>query len=168
MIIRGVTRNIQGLTEIMTWMSQGNYDVNLMALERKDELGQMARAVEVFKHNGLEMIHLQNEHRQIAAEVEAERIRLLAELADNFEASVTVELNKATSVGADVGTQAVSMDSQVSIASESASAVNRGSEEINAGVQTVAAATEELAASPMNVAQLSIKERLFSKRVPRA
>ena len=66
LIGRSIRKPIMGLTETMSTLSQGNYNVTVDGLDRADEIGQMAKAVQVFKENGLE-------NERLRQQVEAER-----------------------------------------------------------------------------------------------
>jgi len=55
---RSLADPILTLTDQMTDMAAGNYDSNVAFIDRADEIGDMARAVEVFRHNGLSMREL--------------------------------------------------------------------------------------------------------------
>ena len=55
---RSLADPILTLTNQMTDMAAGNYDRNVVFADRADEIGDMARAVEVFRQNGLSMREL--------------------------------------------------------------------------------------------------------------
>ena len=65
-VVGRVARPIQRLTGVMTALAEGNLGVDIPSVARRDEIGEMARAVEVFRNNGLE-------NRRLAAEAEENR-----------------------------------------------------------------------------------------------
>jgi HAMP domain-containing protein len=65
-IARGIVRPLTGMTNTMTTLAAGDHDVSIPGAERTDEIGDMARAVEVFKTNMIEA-------ERLAAEQEATR-----------------------------------------------------------------------------------------------
>lgn len=85
-----VTRPLAALTQTMTRLASGDLVVSIDGTERKDEVGAMATAVQVFKDNGLKLK---------ASEAEAERTRLMAE---QSEALVAAERAKAAEEQAQV------------------------------------------------------------------
>ena len=70
-----VLRPINAMTLTMTTMADGNLDVDVPAQDRKDEVGEMARAVEVFRENGIEQRRLEAEAVVQREEAEAEKER---------------------------------------------------------------------------------------------
>ena len=75
-----VTRRLVGaplnaLSGVMGRLAGGDYDAEVQGAERGDEVGAMARAVQVFKTNGLEMRRLEGETAARRAETEEERRR---------------------------------------------------------------------------------------------
>ena len=48
-VVRGITGPLGGLTRGMRELAGGNFDVVLLGVDRKDEIGQIAGAVEAFK-----------------------------------------------------------------------------------------------------------------------
>ncbi len=72
---RRVTTLIAGLSGAMTELADGNLDVAVQGADRHDELGLMARAVQVFKDGGREKVRLQAEAARHAEERNRERAR---------------------------------------------------------------------------------------------
>lgn len=153
LIIDGVARPINKVTATMSRLAAGDLLLDIPALGRKDEIGQMAAAVEVFKRNALEMLRLQEEQAQLKAEAQQARKDLLEKMADEFETSVTSVLKQVATVTQRVGVQADTMVSKMTLAEESSQAVTAATGETSANVQTVAAATEQLAASIEEIGQ---------------
>ena len=65
---RLVITPIRQITQIMSQLADGNTQVSLPALSRNDEIGAMAKAVEVFKQNAIEAENLRQEQQRIEAE----------------------------------------------------------------------------------------------------
>jgi methyl-accepting chemotaxis protein len=66
----------------------GEREVQVPGTARHDEIGDMARAVGVFKENALAMVSLQREHESLMRSAEAEKRAAMANLADQFEGTV--------------------------------------------------------------------------------
>jgi methyl-accepting chemotaxis protein len=145
-LARGVVRPLVGMTEAMSHLAAGDHSVSVPGVGRRDEIGSMAGAVEVFRD---EMIRAET----LAAEQERARLAQLAR-AGNIEASARQFENNVLRVIGDLG-QAVgrldntssSMAGIASKTSERAAAVAAASTQATSNVQTVAAAAEELSAS---------------------
>jgi methyl-accepting chemotaxis protein len=65
---RGIAAPLQGLAKVMEVLARGDYSAEVQGQQRQDEVGLMARAVEVFKQNGIE-------GKRLAAAAEEARIR---------------------------------------------------------------------------------------------
>jgi methyl-accepting chemotaxis protein len=146
-IIRTVVGPVVDMTRAMTFLSNGDLGVVIPALDRVDEIGAMARALEVFKHNAAEVQRLEADQRRQAEEAEGQRRALLDKLAGDFEANVSTVLAAVLSSASQVGSLAESMASGMREAERSSDTVTKVTEETSSNVQTVAAATEELSAS---------------------
>ncbi len=168
-----IVNPVVSMTGAMKKLADGNLDVDIPALERQDEIGVMAKAVEVFKINAAENKRLAEE-----AEIQSKRImegeirereeaqkrerqereaeenrkqeaaeehtRLLNEMADTFETNVGGVVEAVSSAAAQANASAQSMSSISDQTSSQASNVAAAAEEASANVQTVAAATEQL------------------------
>ena len=77
-----ITAPVNRLQEVMGRLARGELQVAVEDAERKDEIGGMARAVQVFKEAGLEKLRLEETARGAAAQAEAERARNEAERAE--------------------------------------------------------------------------------------
>src|SRR6266404_3898371 len=130
---RGLSRPLAAITAVMNRLSSGDTDVTIPGGARKDELGTMAGAVDVFRRSMIEARTMREAQEAAKQEAELEKKALQRQMADRFEADVK-------SVAADIMTS-------VNGTSERAAAAAAASEEASASVGSVAAATEELAST---------------------
>jgi methyl-accepting chemotaxis protein len=86
---------IKMLQTVMGKLASGDLKANVIGTERKDEVGGMARAVQVFKDAGLEKVRLEGEAKLLAERVEAERVKTEAERAHAAKLLETVVLSLA-------------------------------------------------------------------------
>lgn len=99
-IVRSVTRPIQQLSHIMERLAKRDLDVRIPGTERRDELGAMARAVEVFKQNTLAKDRLEAEvdARAAAAKAEADlrntELQFQEELAALIDSAAAGDLSR--------------------------------------------------------------------------
>ncbi|MHA1566710.1 MAG: methyl-accepting chemotaxis protein [Alphaproteobacteria bacterium] len=146
MVARTITRPISGMTDAMTRLADGDNSADIPSLDRADEIGAMARTVEVFKKNAIEKIEL--EAQQAAEQAEREkRAARLEEFVNAFDASVGEVVSAVSDGAANMRNSAEAMTATAQQASEKSSAVAAASEEASTNVQTVASAAEELTAS---------------------
>ncbi len=81
---RTITRPITRLTDTMQTVAQGNFDVEVPGNARGDELGAMARAVEVFRENGRKVTELTEAEAAQALANQEERARMMVSLQRAF------------------------------------------------------------------------------------
>ena len=147
LIAQGISRPIRAMTQAMRDLAAGDLDVSLPAHQRSDEVGQMSRAIGVFKDNAIQMRQLQLDHEATKARSEQEKREAMARLADSFEASVRGVVDGVSSAAAEMRSTAESMSQVVGESKQQTTAVSTASEQASDNVQTVAAAAEELSAS---------------------
>ncbi len=75
MLSRAIVRPIAGMTDAMGRLAGGDHQIEVPALDRKDEVGQMARAVLVFREAAVEKLRLSGETDKMRNEAEAARSR---------------------------------------------------------------------------------------------
>ena len=175
-VIFRVSNPIVAMTGVMDRLAKGDYETDVIARDRTDEIGQMAAAVQIFKEAGIENIRLQEEaeearaHRRAeeakAREAEEKRTQEAAaqeaaaqeraakeskqaqlDLADNFENRVSGVLNTVTSAIQEMSATAAEMSRNANDTSEQAASAATASQQAGANVQTVAGASEEMSAS---------------------
>ncbi|HEV2677863.1 MAG TPA: HAMP domain-containing protein, partial [Aliidongia sp.] len=83
-----IARPLIGLNDVMQRLAAGTHDVEIPSVGQKDEVGDMARTVEVFKTNLVDTDRLRRAQEAAKALAEGERRAALAVLADGFEESV--------------------------------------------------------------------------------
>jgi methyl-accepting chemotaxis protein len=145
---RGISRPMIAMCKAMRELAGGNFDVVLPGLGRKDELGEMAGAVEEFKMQAIAKAERDaaTQEAQNKASSAARRAELIR-FADEFEAAVG-------SIVANVSASAVQLESAAGTLTRTAentqslsSQVAGASEQASTDMQSVASATEELSAS---------------------
>jgi methyl-accepting chemotaxis protein len=147
LIVRGVTKPILQLRDAMTAMSAGDFSVAIPLLARRDELGLMARAVEIFKQNGQQMQRLATERHELEAQSEADKRRLLEQTVHEFENTVARVLQSVIAAAKSMGERAQAMALKMTEAEARSGNVARASDLTSTNVQTVATAAEQLLVS---------------------
>jgi methyl-accepting chemotaxis protein len=148
LIARGIIKPLSGLTSGMQELAGGNFGVVLPGLDRKDEVGDMALAVETFKVKAAEKARDEAEAKvqqdQIAAK---QRKADMIKLADSFEGAVGEIIETVSSASTELEASAGTLTSTAARAQELTTMVAAASEEASTNVQSVASATEELTSS---------------------
>ena len=144
---RGLSRPLTAITAVMNRLSGGDTEVTIPGGERKDELGTMAVAVDVFRRSMLEAGTMRAAQEAAKQQAEEEKKTLQRQMADRFEADVKSVVSAVARATKDMQRVAGEITDSVNGTSERATAAAAASEEASASVNTVAAATEELASS---------------------
>jgi len=154
LIASGISRPVRSITKAMQTLANGDLHVDIPADDRKDEVGEMAGALSIFKDNLLEMDTLRTSQETERRKQREENHRKMLSLASNLESSVSSVitsigdktsdiLNVANANGNDNATDETSQSMEVAEASE----------RTTTNADTVAAATDELAAAITKIGQ---------------
>jgi len=84
LVSRSISKPITRLTATMDKLAEGNLDVEVKGARRRDELGAMARAVEVFRENAVRMAGMTEEERAASIRRRAERVEMMQSLQRAF------------------------------------------------------------------------------------
>jgi methyl-accepting chemotaxis protein len=144
---RNISRSLISLRDKMARLVGGDHSVDISEAGRRDEIGDMAKAVQVFKSNAVAMQDLQAEQAEIAARAEQQKKQALREMADGFETRIGSIVGAVSDAAVAMQNTAKAMSVNAEGTQQRTGAVAAGAEESNVNVQTVAAASEELAAS---------------------
>ena len=147
LVLRRVVRPIGALTEVMRRMSGGDYAVAVPCAAQQDEVGQMARAVEVFKANGLENQRMRADQEREREQAEAAKRAALENMAETVERETRNAVDRVAERTRRMEENAESMAGSAGAVGVNSQSVAAASEQALRNAQTVAAATEELAAS---------------------
>ena len=145
-VIGRVARPLAALTQAMRRLAARDVGTAIPGIDRRDEIGEMAAAVVVFRDSMIETSRLTAE--QAAEQVRKEqRAAELAELVRGFEVQVGGMVDTLSSASTELEAAAQFMSGAAVETSGRTEAVAGAAEEASSGVQTVASAAEELAAS---------------------
>jgi methyl-accepting chemotaxis protein len=131
----------------MDSLSKGNLDITIPYLNKEDEMGQMAKALEIFRNNALQIQKMNEEKKSFEANAEIDRKKVLSDLANKFNSTVT-------QVSTTVGLAAEEMEATSKNMADSSKANSSRVTDLvqyastaSTNVSTVASAAEELSAS---------------------
>ena len=169
-LTRSITRPISGLTSSMKELGAGNFAVVLPGLTRKDEVGEMARAVETFKVMAEQRAREEAEAK-VKQDLVAARQRKadMHELAEQFEGTVGAIIETVSSASTELEDSANTLTSTAQQAQRLTAIVSEAYGEASANVQSVASATEEMTSSIDEVnRQVQKSARIASEAVVQA
>jgi len=89
----GITKAISRLTKTMMDLADGDLDVEVRGTEGKDEIGEMARTVEVFRENGIRVVQMTEQEKEDSERRGVERKHMMEELQNAFGAVVNAAVD---------------------------------------------------------------------------
>ncbi|MFC1457815.1 methyl-accepting chemotaxis protein [Microvirga arabica] len=164
-VVFAVARPMGATTGAMVRLANGDLAVDVTGTDRKDEVGELARSLQVFKDNAVEA-------RRLAAEQEVEnqakmrRAEVLDNLTKRFEQNVSSLTQGLSSAATEMEATAQSMTQVAGQTTQQSVTVSSAAQQTSANVQTVAAATEELSISIREIAsQVAQSSQVADKAV---
>jgi methyl-accepting chemotaxis protein len=165
-----ISRPVKAISAVMSRLAEGDLGVEVLGGDRRDELGPMARAVQVFKDNGLKLKASEAEaerHRQAAeverkaneaarAEIQRQQEAVVAALASGLDhlanGDLTSQLNQNFSaeyekLRADFNATAASLRDAMRTISTATNGISTGSDQIASASDDLSRRTEQQAAS---------------------
>jgi methyl-accepting chemotaxis protein len=148
-----ITRPMARIESAMRQLSEGRLDAVVTDHGRRDEIGSMARTLEVFRSNAQGMRQMEAEKQQTEATTVATRKADLSQLADKFQTAIghIVEAVNAASVKLEGAARSLATTAET--AQNRSSTVATAAAEASTNVQSVAMASEELGCSVNEIAR---------------
>ncbi|MGX1353666.1 methyl-accepting chemotaxis protein [Bradyrhizobium elkanii] len=168
MVRRRILNPIAALTGRMSRLAAGEVAETIPGAARKDEIGAMAAAVQVFKDNKIEADRLAAE-KEAENDVKMRRARVLDDLTRTFEAKVAELVGGLSAASSVMEETAQSMSDTAAATNRQAAVVAAASDQTSTNVQTVASATEELTSSISEIArQVATSTEIAARAVDHA
>ena len=168
-LLYGVVRPLRRMDKAMRILAGGDLAIDNPDQERGDEIGDMAKSLEVFRSHALEVERLRAEQEEQRKRAEIEKRETMRALADQFDASVKSVVTAVSSAARQLQGSAQTMSANAEQTSRQSMAVSTAAHQASDNVGTVAAATEELTASITEVSrQVSESTRMARGAVENA
>ncbi|KIL98676.1 Methyl-accepting chemotaxis protein [Paramagnetospirillum magnetotacticum MS-1] len=152
LVARRITRPLVNLSSVMAELSRKEFHMDVPALTRKDEVGDMARTVEIFKEGLIRAEQLSEEQRQ-AEWTKDKRARVVDNLLKEFNEEVTEALKGMANTAEQLETTSRVLSDTAQGASSQATAVASAIEETAVNMRTAAGSAEQLAISGEDISQ---------------
>jgi methyl-accepting chemotaxis protein len=160
-----LTRVVHSLSEL----AAGNTAAHVHGLERGDEIGKVADAVQLLRAKMIEADQLRAEQSEVEQRLLRQRQADMNELANSFEATVGDIVETVSSASSELEVSAKTLTASAESAQTRTTMVAAASEEASTNVQSVASATEEMASSINEVSrQVQESARMASDAVGQA
>ena len=151
--LKSLSGPVARLKEAMGRLANNDLTTEVPEIARRDEIGEMAKTVEVFKTNGLEVARLKQAQEEAERKASEQRRRDMLDLADRFEHAVGEIVDTVSSASTELEASAGSLSTNASRSQELSTTVAAASEEASTNVQSVASATEELSSSVTEISR---------------
>ncbi|MFL6819231.1 MAG: methyl-accepting chemotaxis protein, partial [Bradyrhizobium sp.] len=170
LIGRSVSKPLSAITAAMIDLAKGKFSIVLPGLGRKDEIGDIAQAVESFKLLAEQKARQEAEAKITQDQIAAQQRRHdMIRLADTFESTVGDIVQSVSSASTQLEASAGTLSSTAERAQELTTMVAAASEEASTNVQSVASATEEMASSVNEISrQVQESARMANEAVGQA
>lgn len=152
-LFRRVIRPVAGVTGVMTRLASGDLHAKAEGAERRDEIGDMVRALEVFRGNLVETERMRVQQSEDAAKAEEHRRASLREMAQGVEAEAGSAVMRVSSEAAEMSRLATAMSGSVSNVTEQCQGVAAAAQQAMISATSVTAATQQFSASIQEVSQ---------------
>jgi len=164
-ITRGVAGPVAAMTEAMRRLADGNTRVDIPAVGQRDEIGEMASAVQVFKENAIRAIRL-TEEQKAEGEAKVRHAQRLEGLMQAFERKIGQLVGGLSASATRMEGTAQSMSATAEQTSHQSADVATAADQASENVQTVAAAAEELSSSIFEIGrQVEASTRIATRAV---
>ena len=144
-LAKGITAPLEQLVDAVNDIARGSKDVAIGNTDRGDEIGDMSRALQVFKDNAAERERLEDLTKQQKAR--EKRAAELEELVTNFQSTISTISSSVVSSADQLESTAKSLSKSAAETSSKVTTIAAASEEATSNVESVASAAEELTAS---------------------
>ncbi|QQN65887.1 HAMP domain-containing protein [Bradyrhizobium diazoefficiens] len=169
LIARSIVGPLTAMTRAMGLLAGGNLAVEIPSRGKADEIGDMAKAIQVFKDNMIDTERLRHEQTETEARQAEDRKKDMVRLAGQFEQTVGEIVETVSSASHELEASASTLTATASRAQNLSTEVASASQEATANVQAVASATEELSSSVSEIArQVQESARIAGEAVGQA
>ena len=151
-VIWGVVRPLLAMTGAMRSVAAGDLSVTIPAMGQKDEVGQLADALQVFRRSAEDNLALRAAQEAEKARAEMAQREMMARVASEFEAAVGGIVEAVSASAAQLRSSAEGLSASAEEASGRTATIAAASEQSSVNIQTAAAAAEEMAASVREIA----------------
>lgn len=164
---RSITGPLGRMTKAMSQLAKGNLEVRIPATRRRDEIGDMAASIKVFKDNAVEMQRLQQEQEDAERRAEEKKQAAIRDMVKNFESRIKGIVVAVSSSPTDLHATSEQLSATAEETNRQSTSASSVSEQTSANVQMVAAAADELLRSIAEISRQTGHAASTANRVSR-
>ena len=148
-----ISHPLHRLRDRMISLAEGKFEENVPFRARGDEIGAMAKAVQVFKDNAIEKVQMEVHTAEVKAQAERDKTAAMQDMADNFEATVKAKVSEVAASTAAIGRTADAMAQHSESSGGRSINVGDAANKTNERAAVVSVATQQLASSVNEIAR---------------
>ncbi len=168
-VAKGVIQPIIKMTAVMQRLAGGELESEIPSLGRKDEVGAMAGAVQIFKENALRVRDMEAAQGVAARKSEEDRKAAMRQVADGFEQAIGRIIRTVASASSDIETAADGLKRTAETTQKLSTTAAAASGQSSSNVQSAAAASEEMASSVAEIGrQVQASQKIARSAVEQA
>jgi methyl-accepting chemotaxis protein len=169
LIGRSISGALSAMVKAMTRLAAGDSTIVVPSLGRRDEIGEMGTAVQVFKDNLIETARLRAEQAEAEQRQVKQRKADMEKLADRFESAIGEIIETVSSASTELEASAGTLTKTAENAQKLSTMVAAASEEASTNVQSAASSSEEMASSVNEISrQVQESSRIAGEAVEQA
>lgn len=146
-IYKYVTHKINILCDAMSDLAEDRWDTEIPYTDNKNELGKMARTVQVFRKKGLRLKSLEEERIASQKKNEIEKMDMIRKISESFNSRISSSVDKVRTVAVALIESANAVSASVNTSNARIKELQGESELASENVSTVASAAEELSSA---------------------
>ncbi|TDQ80899.1 methyl-accepting chemotaxis protein [Dongia mobilis] len=168
LVAGGIARPVVMMADVMKKLGDGDREIGVPATANRDEIGEMARSVQVFKEGLIEAERLRT-IQEAEQRRQVERGKKMEAAVAEFDKVIGEVVGVVSAAATELQATAQSLSATAEETAQQSNAVAAASEQMTQNVQTVASATEELSASIREINhQVSESTRIVGAAVEQA
>jgi methyl-accepting chemotaxis protein len=146
-IVRGISGPLTVLTESMRKLADGDNTITIASVKFGDEIGAMARALEVFKEHSIESEEIRSRREEDRRKAEEAKGAALQEMAERVERETRSAIDGVAKQAEIMAQTANEMAASVQVVNKNSRSVVTAADDARANTASVASASTELSAS---------------------
>jgi methyl-accepting chemotaxis protein len=150
---RGIVAPLDATCEVMDQLTKGNLALDVPFADRNNEIGRMARSLQIFKDHLAESDRLRTEQETAKLRAADDRRSVLGRIADDFERSIGSVIQGTATAANALQSSAVAMSTIVAGTTDQSAKVATAAEQTARNVQTVSASAEQLSSSIQEISR---------------
>ena len=147
LLVKAIAQPVVGMVKAMLALAEGNTAIDVPSKQRQDEIGNMARAVEVFRQNAIDNERMRQDQKQSEIRAQTERRNEMLKMADSLESRVHGIVGTINQSVRKLHTASDNLSANAEQTQRQSAAVAAATEQATTNVGTVSAASSQLTAS---------------------